>query len=126
MKSRGKTNLTLMANSDLKACRDLLTSMTWYRGSDGCQVAGVRSSNCANTGTPSQAVAYAGLSPKHRQSGTLRGRVRLSKIGNSNVRKALYFPAITAIRFNPVIRQLSHRLAQRGKCKMVIIGAATA
>jgi len=40
------------------------------------------------------------------------------------VRKALYFPAITAIRHNPIIRELSHRLAQRGKCKMVIIGAA--
>ena len=46
-----------------------------------------------------QVAAYAGLVPRERQSGTsVRGRTRLSKIGNARLRRALYFPAITAIR----------------------------
>jgi acetyl-CoA carboxylase carboxyltransferase component len=31
----------------------------------------------------------------------VRGRVRLSKIGNARLRKALSFPAITALRCSP-------------------------
>jgi transposase len=49
-----------------------------------------------------QVAAYAGLVPRERQSGSsLRGRARLSKIGNARLRKALYFPAITALRCSP-------------------------
>jgi transposase len=69
--------------------------------------------------------AFAGLVPRHRQSGTsVRGRSRLSKAGSPRLRKALYFPAITALRFNPLIRTLGLRLKEKGKPKMLIIGAA--
>ena len=71
-----------------------------------------------------QAVAFAGLAPRIRESGTLRGRTRLSKIGSSRVRKALYFPALTAIRHNPTIRAVRSRLHAAGKPPMVIVGAA--
>jgi transposase len=36
----------------------------------------------------------------------------------------LYFPAMTALRFNPLIRALRDRLQERGKAKMSILGAA--
>ena len=72
-----------------------------------------------------QAAAYAGLTPAHHTSGTSVDRQpRMSKIGSSRLRKALYFPAITALRCNAAIRALGDRLAKRGKAKMVIIGAA--
>lgn len=39
-----------------------------------------------------EVAAFAGLVPRERQSGSsVRGRVRLSKIGNARLRKALYF-----------------------------------
>lgn len=68
--------------------------------------------------------AFAGLVPTERQSGTLRGRPRLSKLGSARLRLALYFPALTAIRFNPVLRALAKRLQAAGKPKMVVVGAA--
>lgn len=71
-----------------------------------------------------QAAAFAGLVPRLVESGTLRGRSRLSKIGPGRLRKALYFPAVTALRFNPTIKAVSARLHAAGKPKMVIIGAA--
>jgi len=71
-----------------------------------------------------QVAAYAGLTPKNNRSGTLRGRTRLSKTGNSRVRKALYLPAIVATRHNPIVSAFCCRLAQRGKTKMQIVGAA--
>lgn len=67
--------------------------------------------------------AYAGLSPRHNQSGLSPGRSRLCKAGNANLRKALYFPAITAMRANPIIQRFAGRLSARGKRKMVVIAA---
>jgi hypothetical protein len=32
-------------------------------------------------------------------------------------------PAVVALKYNPIIKQLSERLSQRGKCKMVVLGA---
>jgi transposase len=71
-----------------------------------------------------QVAAYAGLTPKNIRSGTLRGRTRLSKTGNSRVRKALFLPAMVAKRYNPIVSAFCDRLAQRGKTKMQIVGAA--
>jgi transposase len=72
-----------------------------------------------------QVAAFAGLVPRERQSGSsVRGRVRLSKIGNSRLRQALYFPAITALlRCSRFFQQWSDGLRQRGKSKMAVIGA---
>ena len=71
-----------------------------------------------------QAAAFAGLVPRIVESGTLRGRSRLSKVGPGRLRKALYFPAVTALRCNPTIRAVRARLHAAGKPTMVIIGAA--
>jgi transposase len=71
-----------------------------------------------------QAAAFAGLVPRRHESGTLCGRSRLSKIGPSRLRKALYFPALTALQWNPTIRAVRARLQAAGKPKMVIVGAA--
>jgi transposase len=71
-----------------------------------------------------QVAAYAGLVPRERQSGSsVRGRPRLSKIGNARLRKALYFPAITALRCSPFFQQWAEGLRRRGKSKMSIICA---
>lgn len=75
-------------------------------------------------GSARQVAAYAGLVPRERQSGSsLRGRARLSKIGNARLRKALYFPALTAIRCNPFFQLWAEGLRARGKCKMTVICA---
>jgi len=72
-----------------------------------------------------QLAAFAGLVPRLHESGSsIRRRARLSKTGAPRLRKALYFPAIVAIKHNPQIRALGERLKERGKCPMQIIGAA--
>jgi transposase len=71
-----------------------------------------------------QVAAYAGLTPRNYRSGTIRGKTRLSKIGNARVRKALFLPAMTAKRHNPIVRNFCLRLTSHGKNKMQVIGAA--
>lgn len=69
--------------------------------------------------------SFCGLTPRHRQSGSsVRGKSRLSKTGSSRIRKALYMPALVAMKHNPVVAALRERLKGYGKCNMVIVGAA--
>ncbi len=44
--------------------------------------------------------------------------------GRANVRKALYMPTLTAIRYNPALKTLYERLTGRGKPAKVAITAA--
>jgi len=68
--------------------------------------------------------AYAGVTPRKFQSGSSLNRTRLSKIGSGRIRKALYFPAITAVKYNDVVKQFARRLSENGKTPMQVIGAA--
>ena len=70
-----------------------------------------------------QVAAHAGLTPKQEQSGTSVKHTKLSKLGNGRIRKALYFPAVSAKRYNAPLREFAQRLAQSGKTTMQIICA---
>lgn len=68
--------------------------------------------------------AQAGVTPRQIRSGSSVNRTRLSKLGNGRVRKALYFPAITAIKYNQIIKTFASRLSQKGKQPMQVICAS--
>lgn len=68
--------------------------------------------------------AHAGVTPGKFKSGTSLDWTRLSKLGNGRIRKALFFPAITAVKYNAIIKQFAQRLSQNGKSPMQIICAA--
>lgn len=70
-----------------------------------------------------QLVAYAGLSPQERKSGiSVRGHTSISKRGNARLRKALYFPAMVAMRHNPILKTFAQRLQANGlAAKSVIV-----
>lgn len=77
----------------------------------------------SNFRSAKSAVAYGGLSPRRVESGNYKGATRLCKFGNAKLRRALYFPAVVATRYNPLIREFYIRLRANGKCKMSAIGA---
>ena len=71
-----------------------------------------------------QVAAFAGLSPRQCQSGSsVRGRGRLSKVGNRLLRQGLFLPAMVAQRYNPVLKAFAERLLKAGKSKMAVLGA---
>lgn len=71
-----------------------------------------------------QIAAFTGVTPSLCESGTsIRKRERISRVGDSNLRKALYWPAVTAIRCNPMFKAFAQRLRENGKPEKVIICA---
>jgi transposase len=72
-----------------------------------------------------QLAAFAGLTPQGHNSGTsVHKKTRISKQGRSELRRCLYMPAVVALSHNPVIQDLSYRMAKRGSYKMEIVVAA--
>lgn len=71
-----------------------------------------------------QAAAYAGLDPRRHESGSsVRHKPRLSKMGHSLIRKALYMPAMVAVNRTEWGRAFKARLVASGKAPKVIICA---
>jgi len=108
---------------DLREQRDLLKSIPGIAEATSAWLIaelGAKRFSCAR-----QAAAHVGLAPIHRVSGdSVRGKPRLPREGNARLRKALYWPAISAMRYNAPIRNHAARLQARGKHKMAIIAAA--
>ena len=66
-----------------------------------------------------QLVSYAGLDVVEKTSGTsVRGKTRISKRGNRYLRKAMYFPAWTAIRYDKRMGKLYEKLVSKHAIKM--------
>lgn len=106
----------------LRAQRDLVQSIPGIGAATAALVLGEL--DLKRFASARQVAAFAGLVPAVRQSGTsVRGRGRLTKVGAGRLRKALYFPALTALRCNPTLRRFATRLRAAGKPTMVIIAA---
>lgn len=66
-----------------------------------------------------QLVSYAGYDVVEKQSGSsVRGKPRISKKGNSHIRGALHFPALTAVRWDKAMKLFFERLYNRHRVKM--------
>jgi len=71
-----------------------------------------------------QAACYAGVIPCSVQSGTsVSSEAHFSPHGNRRLRKALFYPALVAIRHDPRIKAFYLRLRAAGKSKMSAVGA---
>jgi transposase len=70
-----------------------------------------------------QLVSYAGYDVVENSSGTSVWRkTRISKRGNARIRRALYFPALSAAAHDPNIKQFYQRICERNP-KIKMIGA---
>lgn len=66
-----------------------------------------------------QLISYAGYDVVQRESGTsVNGPTRISKKGNSHIRRALHFPALVVVKHEPHFKQIFERVLERSGIKM--------
>jgi transposase len=66
-----------------------------------------------------QLVSYAGYDVVEKQSGNRQGKTRISKKGNSHIRRVLHFPALNVVRYGTEpFASFHQRLMDKGKLKM--------
>ena len=72
-------------------------------------------------------VAYAGLTPERHESGSsVFKRSRITRMGSRHLRKILYMPALSGLRYNPSLQVFFKRLVDRDKPKKSALVACMA
>jgi transposase len=107
-------------NPELKKKRDLLRTIP---GVGDVTIEAILSEANGFDGfdTVEKVVAYMGLSPKEKSSGTsVKGKSSICKIGSARLRKILYMPALSAIQHNPFVKALYNRLIAKSKHGTII------
>ena len=109
---------------DLKHNHDLLKSIPGL-GDLTSAILLAEISSLTRFATAKQLAAYAGLTPvQHRSGNYVKAYTPISKKGNAHLRKALYFPAMVAIRHNPLVRVFADRLRANGLSGKELVIAA--
>lgn len=109
----------------LKAQRDLLVSIPGIGDQTAALCLAEVAAKLSWLKSAKQLVAYAGMDVRKRESGSsVRGKPRMSKVGSRKLRTALFMPAQSALRFNPVIKAADERLKQEKRPYKVRVGAA--
>lgn len=69
-----------------------------------------------------QLCCYAGITPTIRESGnSVRGRSRISKMGNAKLRNLLFMCSFTACKHNKACREIYERIIAKGKSKKLAL-----
>ena len=72
--------------------------------------------------TASQLCSYVGITPTIRESGSsVRGRSRISKVGNKKLRNLLFLAAFSAYKYNKACKALFDRIVAKGKSKKLAL-----
>lgn len=72
-----------------------------------------------------QLASYAGLDVVHKDSGSKRGKSRLSKKGNRYIRQAMYMPALSGSKHMQEMSNFYQRINERNKSKKIgLLGVA--
>ena len=76
--------------------------------------------------TASQLCSYVGITPTIRESGSsVRGRARISKVGNRKLRNLLFLCSFTACVHNKGCREIYQRIINKGKSKKLALIAVS-
>ena len=106
----------------LKRDADLITSIPGIGSTTAARLLGqlgdIRRFNSAKS-----LGAFLGVTPRQRSSGASKGRTIISRSGSTQLRAALYMPALVASRHNPLLHQFAERLTKAGMAKKAVISA---
>lgn len=76
--------------------------------------------------TAAQLCSYVGITPTIRQSGSsVRGRSRISKVGNKKLRNLLFLCSFSACKHNKACREVYERIVHKGKSKKLALIAVS-
>ena len=76
--------------------------------------------------TSSQLCSYVGITPTIRASGSsVRGKSRISKVGNRKLRNLLFLCSFTACKHNKGCKKIYERIVNKGKSKKLALIAVS-
>lgn len=119
---RAKISKIVDNDTQLKVQNSLLHSIPGL-GEVTCQILLAELPEIELFGDARQLAAWVGVTPRHFVSGISgRSTTPITKVGSANLRRALYLPAMTAMTYNPLLKEFAQRLKENGKTgKQIVI-----
>lgn len=112
-----EVNVLVRSNKNIKANVELLTSIPGV-GLLTASTVLAETNGFDLIRNKKQLTSYAGLDVKEKQSGTsVKGKAKISKRGNKNLRKAMYLPSLVAIRHDERFKAIFARLVMKDGLK---------
>ncbi|MDV7187983.1 IS110 family transposase [Lutibacter sp. TH_r2] len=82
----------------------------------------VTTNGFSNFENANQLCCYTGITPTIRHSGSsVRGKSRISKIGNKKLRNLLFLCSFSAVKYNKTCKALYNRIVEKGKSKKLAL-----
>lgn len=118
-----KIDRLIEKHDDLRESRELMETIPGI-GPATSRLVLAELGDCQQFDSSSQLVAFVGLCPQERQSGTsVRGSNATTRYGHRRIKRALYLPALTALRHDPGCKALRERHQAKGKKPMKTVVA---
>jgi len=113
-------SVTIKKDTELSAKMDILTSIPGI-GETTAATTVAETNGFSLIVNIRQLTSYAGYDVQLRESGKWKGKSKISKKGNSHIRAALYFPALTTIKYSEQHKTFYDRiLGEKEKSKIAI------
>jgi len=109
---------------NIKAKLDILTSIPGV-GEVTALIVMAETNGFALMQNSRQLCSYAGLDVRECESGKWKGKSKISKKGNSHIRAALYFPALTSIKYSTQHKLFYERIIKEKKKSKIGITAVS-
>lgn len=68
-----------------------------------------------------QLACFVGIAPSQYESGNMIKRARISKVGNSHIRRCLYMSSLSCVKHNSKLKEVYIRLKKKGKASKVVL-----
>lgn len=114
---------TIKSDAELNRLFTLVTSVTGVGSVTATEII-ITTNEFKSIDCSKKYACYCGIAPFEHQSGSsVRGKTRVSSMGNKNIKKLLHMAALSAITCNGELKEFFHRKVQEGKNKMSVINA---
>jgi transposase len=116
-------NKVILSDEELNRLFGLLTSVPGVGAVTATQVI-ITTNEFKDIKNPKQFACYAGIAPFTKESGTFKGKARVSHIANKKVKTLLHLSALVAIKYNKDLKTFYERkVNEEKKNKMSTINA---
>jgi transposase len=124
LKSLNTKILEIIHNDeDLKRLYNIVTSVPGIGNVTAVEII-ITTNEFKNINCPKKYACYSGVAPFEHQSGSsIRGKTRVSSMGNKCIKKLLHLAALSVSSRNGELREYYLRKVQEGKNKMLVINA---
>lgn len=118
-----KIQMVIDSDKDLSRLFNLITSVKGIGAVTATELI-ITTNEFKDITNPKKFACYSGVAPfEHSSGSSIRGKTRVSSMGNKSVKTLLHMSALTAISFNQEIKLYYQRKVEEGKNKMSVINA---